>query len=133
MRTSRLKNAFVLGAAALLPLLAASPAHAGDCEAGAGNMAQLRACAAEQADAQLATQFQRTLEHVRARDPDAAQLLVAAQQRWRDFAAASCDYTVAARQAPALANDARLACRQAFVAARIRILAAYRSEFGQAR
>ncbi|MBN6149098.1 hypothetical protein JR065_01995 [Xanthomonas sp. AmX2] len=111
-----MKDALVLSAAALPALVPASPAHAGDCEAGASNMAQL--ChVADQADAQLATKFQRTLEHVRA--PDAAQPLVAAQQCRRDFAAASCDYTTAARQAPALANGACPACMGAFAAARI--------------
>ena len=109
----------------------ASSAAAIDCENGATNMAEVRACASDDQDDKLAATFSRTLAHVRARDPQAAKLLIAAQRSWEAFASTSCEYTVAARQTDLMANDARLACWQAFIDARMRILEAYQREFGK--
>ncbi|GAB3361730.1 hypothetical protein GCM10027430_35720 [Lysobacter tyrosinilyticus] len=95
-------------------------------------MAEVRACASDDQDERLAATFGRTLSHVRARDPQAAKLLLSAQKSWETFASNSCEYTVAARQTDLMANDARLTCWQSFIDARIRILEAYQREFGKA-
>jgi len=116
----------------ILAGLVAVPAFAQDCEREATNMAQFRDCAARNMDQRLSSELNKTLAYVRARDRQAAELLEIAQGSWEKFVNDSCAYTIAARQTDEMANDARLACRQSFADARIRILAAYRHEFGKA-
>jgi len=95
-------------------------------------MAAVRECAGVRLDKQLATTYADTLSYVRSKDPKAAGLLESAQKSWETFAADSCAYSVAARQTEAMANDARLHCRATFVEARVKVLQAYRREFGKA-
>ncbi|HEY9133662.1 MAG TPA: lysozyme inhibitor LprI family protein [Dyella sp.] len=107
------------------------PASAEDCEQ-QPNMAAIRNCVDKQIEQQLATAYEDTLNFVRSKDQKAADLLVDAQTSWEQFAQDSCNYTVAARQTERMANDARLNCRATFVGARIKVLKAYRQEFGHA-
>jgi uncharacterized protein YecT (DUF1311 family) len=115
---------------AILIAMATSPVFAKDCEKGATNMAQVRACAGDESDRELAVAFNRTLSFVQSKDPRAATLLSAAQKSWKKFAEDSCEYTLAARQTEGMANDARLMCWQSFVDARVKVLDAYRKQFG---
>jgi uncharacterized protein YecT (DUF1311 family) len=108
------------------------PANAKDCEKEAENMAQVRACTGDELDRQLDATLQQTVAFVRAKDAHAAQLLTKAQDSWRAFATASCDYSMAARQTGQMENDARLQCWATFVNARIKVLNAYRRDFGKA-
>ncbi|MCW4454668.1 lysozyme inhibitor LprI family protein [Flavobacterium sp. MXW15] len=105
--------------------------QAEDCKGVASNMAQYRSCLSDQRDQSLQDEYQRTLAFVLGRDAAAASLLEDAQLQWQRYSQASCEYAVAARQAPAGANDARLECRSTFVEARIRILRRYRDDSGQ--
>jgi uncharacterized protein YecT (DUF1311 family) len=107
------------------------PVAADDCEQ-QPNMAAVRACAANEADQQLTSAYNDTLNFVKSKDPQAAKLLSNAQESWRKFAEDSCAYSVAARETEQMANDARLNCWATFVDARIKILKAYRQQFGQA-
>lgn len=121
-------------------LLAFGAAHAAtpviaeqaqSCEESAANMAQFRGCLMERLDQTLQQDYQQTLAFVRSRDAQAAALLEKTQQEWQRYWHASCDYTIAARQAPEGENDARLECYMAFANARIKILRNYRDTFGK--
>lgn len=116
-----------------LPILftVATASNAKDCEADANNMAEVRECIAEERAQRLAATFERTWSLVNAHNAHAAQLLMAAQNSWQQFATDSCEYTVAAKPTDHLANDSRAACWQAFTDARIRVLQAYQKEFGK--
>lgn len=118
-----------------VPLLIAAgvalPVSAEDCEQ-QPNMAAIRNCVDKQIEQQLAATYEDTLSFVRSKDQKAANLLMNAQTSWEQFAQDSCDYTVVARQTEGMANDARLNCRATFVGARIKVLKAYRQEFGHA-
>ncbi len=119
----------------LIALLAGTltlPALARDCEKGATSMAAVRSCVAEDHDHQLDAAYAKTLAFVRAKDAKTADLLAAAQKSWKQFAEDSCAYTTAARQTEQMANDARLSCWASFVDARVRVLNAYRRQFGKA-
>ena len=112
-------------------MLSTTSAMAEDCEQ-QPNMAAVRDCAARQADEQLTSTYNDTLSFVKSKDPNAAKLLSTAQDSWRKFAEDSCAYSVAARETDQMANNARLNCWSTFVEARIKILKAYRQQFGQA-
>lgn len=105
------------------------PAVAKDCEQ-EPNMAAVRDCAAGEMDKQLAATYSDTFDFVRSKDPQAAKLLSTAQDSWKTFADDSCAYSVAARETETMANDARLECWATFVNARIKVLKAYRQQFG---
>lgn len=115
----------------VLSLATVGTVQAGDCESVASNMVQYRSCLSDQLDQSLQDEYQHTLAFVLGRDAAAASLLEDAQLQWQRYSQASCEYAVAARQAPAGANDARLECRSTFVEARIRILRRYRDDFGR--
>jgi uncharacterized protein YecT (DUF1311 family) len=118
----------------LLLLLALSTPTAAlaakDCESVGTNWAEVRACAEKQQDADLEAAFQDTLAFVKSKDKHAAALLERAQKSWREFAEASCEYTVAARLPDS--NDLRFGCWQSFIDARTKVLAAYKRDFGKA-
>jgi uncharacterized protein YecT (DUF1311 family) len=116
----------------LVAMTVALPALARNCEKDATNMAEIRACVADEQSLRLATTFDRTLSFVRSKDPQAAELLVKAQKSWEKFAGDSCEFTARARQDDRMANDARLMCRQSFTDARIEILNVYRRDFDKA-
>ena len=103
-----------------------------NCEGHATNMADIRTCLNEQHEGNVGITYQKTYTYVKSRDKEAANLLEAAQRSWKEFSEKSCDYTVAARQNSKLANDARANCMAAFSGARVRVLNAYRKEFGNA-
>ena len=103
-----------------------------NCEDRATNMAEIRACLNEQKEDQVEVAYQQTYTYVKSRDKKAANLLEAAQKSWKEFSEKSCDYTVAARQTPKLANDSRVNCMTTFSDARVKVLNAYRKEFGKA-
>lgn len=102
-----------------------------DCEAGATNMAEVRACLGNDAEESLEKTYEETLRYIRGKDPEAARLLAKAQKSWRTFLDDSCAYTVAARQTDIMSNDARSGCFVAFVQARINILKSYKRSFGK--
>jgi uncharacterized protein YecT (DUF1311 family) len=112
----------------------AAPASAQDCEKGATNMSQVRACLYYANQRQVDAAYHQTLATVRAVDPHAASLLAAAEKSWEKFASDSCDYTAAVER-EAISEDARVNCFADFAAARIRILQAYRRAYldGHAR
>jgi len=115
----------------LLLLANTGPVFASDCEKSSTNMAEIRSCVADGDEQELNATYKTTLAYVRKRDPKSAELLIAAQKSWEKFAADSCNYAVAARQTDRMENDARLLCWQSFRDARIKILKAYRQQFGK--
>jgi uncharacterized protein YecT (DUF1311 family) len=122
---------FVSSAALLLNMGVVSPGHAKDCEKDATNMAEVRTCVADNIDKDLTETLNATTQFVRTKSPQSAELLLIAQISWKKFADDSCAYSVTARQTEMMANDARLACWSAFVRARIKVLNAYRRDFGK--
>ncbi|QND53225.1 DUF1311 domain-containing protein [Phyllobacterium sp. 628] len=129
---SVVKSRLVVSGAALLSIVGfASPVSAKDCEKDATSMAEVRACLANGLDEDLAETLNSTMRLVRAKNPQSADLLMAAQASWKKFADDSCTYSVAAWQTDEMANDARLSCWDDFVRARIKVLNAYRRDFGK--
>jgi uncharacterized protein YecT (DUF1311 family) len=114
----------------IVAALISFPLMAKDCEKNATNMAEIRACAADQMEKRLDDTFNATLAFVRAKDPHAATLLVAAQNSWKKFASDSCEYSMAARQTAQMENDARSMCWGQFINARVNVLNNYRRDFG---
>lgn len=101
---------------------------AGDCESEA-NWSAVRACSMDRQMHALDLAFKDTLKFVRARSKQNAALLERAQATWLDFAGQSCDFTVASRLPDS--NDLRHGCWQEFIAARIRVLKAYKRDYGR--
>ncbi|EJN06320.1 lysozyme inhibitor LprI family protein [Phyllobacterium sp. YR531] len=121
-----------LGFLILLQLALSVSVRAEDCETNASNMAEVRACLDDKLEADLSTAIDSMHDFVQPQNAEAAKLLLTAQTSWRKFAEDSCNYSVAARQTAELENDARLACWSTFVRARIKVLNAYRRNFGKA-
>ena len=112
---------------ALLALLSSTAVAARDCEKEA-NWSAVRACAGDQQMAHLEAVYQDTLAFVRKDNAMAAEWLEKAQVAWLDFATKSCEFTVASRVPDS--NDLRFGCWQSFIAARKKVLVAYKREHG---
>jgi uncharacterized protein YecT (DUF1311 family) len=119
-----------LSTAAIVAALMSPLSMAKDCEKDTVNMAEVRACAADQMEKRLDDTFNATLAFVRAKDPQAATLLMEAQNSWKKFASDSCEYSMAARQTAQMENDARSMCWGQFINARVNVLNNYRRDFG---
>lgn len=120
----------ILYVAAIAAAFMSPHSMAKDCEKDAANMAEVRACAADQMERRLNDTFNDTLAFVRTKDPQAATLLVTAQNSWKQFVSDSCEYAMAARQTEQMENDARSMCWGQFINARVNVLNRYRRDFG---
>ena len=99
-----------------------------DCEK-ESSWSAVRACAEEQQMAALNAIYHDTLTYVARDNADAAARLKKAQNAWLQFAEASCEFTVASRLPDS--NDLRFGCWQGFIAARERVLKAYKRDHGK--
>jgi len=119
-------------AAGALALCIVGSASAKDCEAGASNMAEVRACLAEQQTTDLDAALSRVALLVGKNKPAAAALRQS-QASWLKFVEDSCSFSVAIAPSDAYPEDVRTNCRTDFTAARIKILQAWSKQLGPGR
>lgn len=92
-----------------------------DCEAGAQNMSQVRACLYDQQSAAVDVAYKRLYATLKRRNPEAAKALEKSQASWEAFAGDSCEF-YALLDTGSIPRDAQVNCWADFSRARTRIL-----------
>lgn len=115
-----------------LALSIASLASAKDCEAGASNMAEARACLAEQRTSDLDAALSQVAALV-SKNKSATAALRQSQTSWLKFVDDSCSFLVATASQDAYPEDMRANCMADFTAARIKVLQAWSKQLGRSR
>ncbi|WP_447590914.1 lysozyme inhibitor LprI family protein [Aquipseudomonas campi] len=96
-----------------------------DCESGAANMAEVRACLDRQNENEVQSAYSALLSKVKVHAPESASALETAQASWQQFAGDSCNFYSAFNAEDSNPADLQVNCWADFSKARVKVLNAW--------